>query len=305
MAATFVHQAFLYEDQDDYAQTIRQFTLEGLDAGNAALIAVPGANLRLLRRALQGRADDVVFADMAQVGRNPVRIIPFIADFLSRQRDRCVRFVGEPIWHGRPAAETVEGVRHEALLNVAFANAAAMILCPYDAARLDADVLADARRTHPELRCGGATLPSDAYRDPLEVYGARDRPLPPVAGFVATVPVSGDFRSLRDWVTTEARALSLSSCKVADLALATHEAVANTFVHAGGRGWARIWRGDGEVICEIADCGTIRDPLAGRRDPGADRAGGRGLWMINHLCDLVELRSGVDGTVLRLHMTLG
>jgi hypothetical protein len=34
----------------------------------------------------------------------------------------------------------------------------------------------------------------------------------------------------------------------------------------------------------------------------ADR--GRGLWLVNQLCDLVELRSDEEETVVRLHMTL-
>ena len=30
--------------------------------------------------------------------------------------------------------------------------------------------------------------------------------------------------------------------------------------------------------------------------------GGRGVWMANQLCDLVQVRSSDDGTVVRLHM---
>jgi len=42
--------------------------------------------------------------------------------------------------------------------------------------------------------------------------------------------------------------------------------------------------------------------MAGRRRPAADAAAGRGLWLINQLCDLVELRSGAAGTTLRMHI---
>jgi anti-sigma regulatory factor (Ser/Thr protein kinase) len=37
---------------------------------------------------------------------------------------------------------------------------------------------------------------------------------------------------------------------------------------------------------------------------GSDQTGGRGLWLANQLCDLVELRSGPVETVVRLHMRL-
>jgi hypothetical protein len=43
-------------------------------------------------------------------------------------------------------------------------------------------------------------------------------------------------------------------------------------------------------------------PLAGRVRPGPRQRYGRGLWMANQLCDLVQLRSRRDGTVARVHM---
>ena len=49
-------------------------------------------------------------------------------------------------------------------------------------------------------------------------------------------------------------------------------------------------------MCEVRD--------AGRERPAIDRDGGRGLWMVNQLCDLVELRSGDMGTVVRIHTWL-
>jgi anti-sigma regulatory factor (Ser/Thr protein kinase) len=66
-----------------------------------------------------------------------------------------------------------------------------------------------------------------------------------------------------------------------------------------------VWRDAGELVCEISDGGArIADPLAGRRRPDPRSPHGRGLWMINQVCDLVELRSGPGGTTVRLHMTL-
>jgi hypothetical protein len=55
-------------------------------------------------------------------------------------------------------------------------------------------------------------------------------------------------------------------------------------------------------VCEIA--GRIDDPLVGRRSPDHDGEHGRGMWLINQLCDLVELRPGPAGTTLRLRMSL-
>ena len=52
------------------------------------------------------------------------------------------------------------------------------------------------------------------------------------------------------------------------------------------------------MICELRDRGRIEDPLAGRRAPGSEQLGGRGLWIANAVCDLVQIRAGA----VRLHM---
>ena len=84
--------------------------------------------------------------------------------------------------------------------------------------------------------------------------------------------------------------------------LAVAELAANSIRHGGGRGILRIWHDDGSVIAEIRDRGLIEDPLAGRRAPAAEQLGGRGLWIANAVCDLVQVRSTAQGTAVRVHM---
>jgi hypothetical protein len=36
--------------------------------------------------------------------------------------------------------------------------------------------------------------------------------------------------------------------------------------------------------------------------PDPDPESGRGLWLVNQLCDLVQIRSGPSGTTIRVHM---
>jgi hypothetical protein len=50
----------------------------------------------------------------------------------------------------------------------------------------------------------------------------------------------------------------------------------------------------------VLDAGRVDDPLVGRRPPRPDSDSGRGLWMANQLCDLVQLRSGDGGTAVRV-----
>ncbi len=64
-----------------------------------------------------------------------------------------------------------------------------------------------------------------------------------------------------------------------------------------------LWCTTSSVICEVRDTGRITDPMVGRVRPDGDREGGWGVWMANQLCDLVQVRVGPGGTVVRVHMT--
>lgn len=63
-----------------------------------------------------------------------------------------------------------------------------------------------------------------------------------------------------------------------------------------------MWHDRESVICEVCDAGRIMDPLAGRRRPAKDPVGGRGLWIANQLCELVQVRTFLTGSVVRLHV---
>ena len=83
------------------------------------------------------------------------------------------------------------------------------------------------------------------------------------------------------------------------------EVAANSIRHGGGHGTALLWRTDQSVTCELRDAGVIADPLVGLVRPTAGQIGGRGLWFVNNLCDLVEVRSSPgEGTRVRLSMDL-
>ena len=124
--ATFAHEALLYAGVDSFVDGCTAFIREGVAAHEPVLVVVATHKIALLREALNGEADCVHFADMAEVGTNPARIIPAWQNFVDQNLrvGRPVRGIGEPIWAERSAIELVECQRHEALLNVAFAYAA-------------------------------------------------------------------------------------------------------------------------------------------------------------------------------------
>src|SRR5690348_10364841 len=129
------HAVLFYRSQDEYTDRIAAFVRAGLDQGEPVLIALPGDRAKAIDASLDSAPGEVAFADMAELGRNPARIIPEVRSFTAKHPGQRVRYVGEPVWPGRSPAEIREATRHEALINLAFARAQATILCPYDASR--------------------------------------------------------------------------------------------------------------------------------------------------------------------------
>lgn len=299
----FDHCALFYEGAEEYLAGCSAFIEAGLASNERVLVSVPGAKIEPMRAALNGGSDKVEFWNMNKVGHNPGRIIPAVRDWIDRGAGRC-RFVGEPIWPGRTTTEVIEATRHEALINLAFADADAVILCPYDVTGLDRDVVLDAERTHPDLiRCGQADA-SARYTDPLELWCSGDRAMPGPSELVLSRSIDIGLGSIRELTASAARAAGLDEGRSQDLVLAVDEAATNALVHGRGPARLRMWREDRELICEISDRGRLTEPLAGRRRPRPNWTHGRGVWMMNQLCDLVELRPMPDGTVVRLHVHL-
>jgi anti-sigma regulatory factor (Ser/Thr protein kinase) len=113
-----------------------------------------------------------------------------------------------------------------------------------------------------------------------------------------------DLAAIRAVVHRYAIQAGLSEARAIDLTLAVSEVAANTVKHAKSPGSLKIWYDAKEIVCQIHDEGIITDPLAGRRQPSLDAAGGHGLWIVNQVCDQVEILSDEAGTTIRLHMTL-
>ncbi|HEY3003659.1 MAG TPA: ATP-binding protein, partial [Kribbellaceae bacterium] len=86
-----------------------------------------------------------------------------------------------------------------------------------------------------------------------------------------------------------------------DLALAAHEICKNS-VRFAGDGTFAIWTEGDTLQCETTDGGRIDQLLVGRAVPAPLAEGGRGLWLANQLCDLVQIRSSREGTTVRLHV---
>lgn len=310
-AEEFQHEALFYAGLDDFLAGTVPFLREGLEHEEAMLVAVPDVRLRALQAALRSELHEstqpITFLDMAEIGHNPAHIIPAWSQFLRDNGGGTtpVRGIGEPIWSGRSAAELVECQRHETLLNVAFADSGAWkLLCPYDTVGLPADVIEEAERSHPWVsRADGWRAMSAQCRDLELMAQPFDLPLPPPTCDTSSVAFElDDIPDVRKLVAVCARVAGLSPDRIDDLVLAVHEIAGNSIRHGGGRGTMRVWYDDTAVVCEVTDGGRIEAPLVGRQVPDDDSLGGRGLWIANQLCDLVQIRALAGGNVVRVHM---
>jgi anti-sigma regulatory factor (Ser/Thr protein kinase) len=304
----FRHEALLYASRGEFLAGTVPFIREGVAAGEAVLVVETAETIAMLRGALGDASAAVMFADMAAVGKNPALIIPAWRAFVDREGadGKGLRGIGEPIWAERTEEQLIECQRHESLLNVAFAGGRPwQLLCPYDTSRLGTAVIDEARRSHEYVtQSGGSTVSAefrgvDASAAPFDAQLAE----PARPGRTATFDREG-LLDLRRKVARFATSAGLGAGRATELVTAVNEVATNSLQHGGGDGTLRMWRSERAVVCEIRDAGIYRRALGDRERPGERPGDPRGLWLANQLCDLVQIRTLSEGTVVRLHVEL-
>ncbi|WP_030440337.1 ATP-binding protein [Actinoplanes subtropicus] len=114
--------------------------------------------------------------------------------------------------------------------------------------------------------------------------------------------VPGDLATVREFVRAESERLGLTRIRADLLAVAVSELATNTLQHTDGGGLVRIWAEPGRVRCEVVDGGD--PPGFGRAMPSADAPRGRGLAIVERICDEVGIHPDGEGTAVRLGMLL-
>jgi anti-sigma regulatory factor (Ser/Thr protein kinase) len=296
----FEHQAAFYRGVDGLVDVVVPFVWEGIRRGEPVLVALLPDRLAAVEAALGADATRVDFVDMAELGANPACIIPEWRRFVEDARGEAhFRGVGEPVWSGRRDVEIEEAALHEALLNVAFDGGPAWdLMCPYDMDALPAYVIEEAARCHPiavgsavEARYAGPGLARTRFTSALS-------PAPAAADVLDFGPA--DLKGLRSVVSRLAGQAGVRRGAADDVVLAAHELATNSIIHGGGAGVMSAWTEPGAFVVEVRDGGVIDDPMVGRDLLLGLAENGRGIWMANQLCDLVQVRSGPSGTVVRL-----
>lgn len=282
--AGFQHDAFVHASDEEFVRLAATFVLEGLAAGEKIVAVVPPERIAILRDTLGATHNQVRFIDMTVAGGNPARLIPLWREHVG---PGPVRGLTEAAFTGRSAAAYDEVLLHEALTDIAFAgDPSFQLLCAYEAS-----VGIDPTATH----SGAEALAEKTFRTALS--GVPDRAERLEFGLA-------DLGHVRQWVNGQASSFGVSRDRLDDLALALHEICTNSIRFGGGSGTLTVWVAEGALICDVADRGRIDDLLVGRVLPPLDGLGGRGVWLANQLCDLVQLRSGDDFAQVRLHTRL-
>lgn len=307
MSEGFRHEALVYRDEQGFLDGTVPFIRVGLDRDEPVMVAVDEDKIARLRSELADGAAHVQFVDMGALGRNPARVLPIWRRFVTEHAaDGPMRGVAEPVWQGRAAHELAEYEHHDSLLDFAFGDTDDFtLLCPYDAGELPADVIEAAYRRHPWIADGNGGKASQTYakRDPEELPFAGSLPAP--RGEVEQLEFDRQhLAAVRRFVEMAAESAGINGTRRSDIVLAASELAANSVVHGGGSGTARVWCEPDAFLFEVADRGVIDDALVGRRRPTPDQLHGRGLWIVNQLCDLVQVRSDTDGSVVRFRIDL-
>ncbi|CAG7654466.1 sensor histidine kinase [Actinacidiphila bryophytorum] len=299
------HELYPYRGRDEFVEGTMSFIQDALEIGEAVVVAVPPDKASMLRTEI--REDDAVrYVDTSSVAHYPGRHIAAWQEWISEHvaHGRPVRGIGESPWDTvRTPAEADELRYHEWLLNKVFAQGPAWwLLCPYDLDHDDAE-LEEMARCHPEVRSQGRTVPCEEY-DSQAPYACSELSLP-LERFEEFAYTSGDLGAMRDKIVACAELSGLTGRRLSELCLAATEVATNSIRHGGGRGILRAWNQHTWLVCDFHDAGHFTDPLAGRTRPSPRQLGGRGLWLVHQLCDLVQIRSTPDkGTMVRLHTEL-
>lgn len=299
----FVHEALYYRDLAEFVAGVLAFVRAGVAAGEPCLVALPEPRLRLIEAELGPARDQVSFVDMAAAGKNPNRILPAVLQaFVDGSRPARVRIISESIYAGRSAEAVAAGVRHESLVNLAFAGIDVAIRCPVDVAALP-HLVPYSERTHPVI-VAGEVRPSLGFTDPVTMLAILNQPLPEPRRPVDSLVVGDDCRGevVDRFLAVHADKAGLGASRVADLQCAAAAILAGAA--AEGAATLRVWAEPDRIICEIRAPGEVVDLMAGRVLPDPDSPRAHALRAADAWCDLVQTHTSAVATVTRLHVEL-
>ena len=308
----YVHDALLYDDRQQLVDTTVPFLLDGLAAGDAAVVAAGTGTASAIRDALDGdpRVHVLERGDVYRA-RTPSAITTFrrLAEERVAGGARQVRVVGE-VDFGVTERDWLEWMRYEAVINAALADWPLWGLCVFDTRTLPEPVLESALRTHSSVATPAGRSPNPDFVQPADYLRQLPVPVEPLEAAPPRLWARdvADFIGLRHAVAAELATVHASRDLIEDYLLAVDEMTSNALRHGKPPVSLRLWVGEDRIVCSIDDGGQgSTDPFAGYGPAhGEDLSrGGMGLWLARQLCDHVDLAADDDGARVRLTVRLG
>jgi anti-sigma regulatory factor (Ser/Thr protein kinase) len=306
-ASGYIHDALLYDSDDELTGAAVPFLLDGLAAGDAAVVSAGARTAGVLAAAVDGDPR-VQVLDRSEVylSRTPTAITAFrrVAERCSADGTGRVRVVGE-VDFGCTERDWLEWQRYEAVINVALADRPLWGLCIFDTRRLPEQVLASTLRTHPNLVTVQGRGSNPLFGDPVRYL--RSLPVPPepledTPPRLAARDVS-DVTCLRHAVAAELATTDAALDMREDFLAAVDETTTNAVRHGSPPVDVALWLSPDRLVCAVTDRGRgWDDPLAGYGPAHGDdlSRGGMGLWLARQLCDHVDISRHEDGVTVRL-----
>lgn len=190
----------------------------------------------------------------------------------------------------------------DAAFNVALADLAVELTCFFPELPLHQAIIEGARRNHSMLLVDGQLRHNPEHRSPREVLVERPAPAPILLG-------PPDLRlSFGAWQLNEVRTLveqalleaDYGRTRAEDIVLAVNEVATNAVEHGTNEAMLCVWIGRDEIVCEVHDTGSLRDPLPGLQAPHPSDPRGRGVWIARQLCDSLHVWADRGGTHVRM-----
>lgn len=302
--ALSTHRALFHHTDIELLAGLVPFVRGGIDADERVVVVVRSSIGEMLREQL-GTSRGFDLLDSSDLYTFPSHTL---SSYIDTVRDgtaggRPMRVAGEPIWAGRSPVEIDEWTCVEAACNVAFAQSPLQMLCPYDVSALSPDVIAAARRTHPEISRGSHVASSPEF-SPLEhhlqIRASALDPHPPrceqisIFGAADVVPVV-------QFVDSFARSSAMAANRIDNLTSAVHLLVTEVGAIVDDQSrpaWLRLWIDGADLICQVESPTMRVSPFAEMIPPSHDPGG---LWLVGQRCDVLAVRVQPHLTIVRLH----
>lgn len=302
---TFLHEAALYDTDEEFLAVVVPFLRAGVAAGEPTLLGVNRRQEGLVRESMDRDAEGVTMLEGESQYARPLAALrlnhELFTGHVAAGAPR-VRIVGE-VPHPGTGAAWDGWVRYEAVINDLYSAFPIWGICPYDTRNTPDDVLADVRRLHTHLATPEGSVASADYTDPVTFLAERaadaldvlERAEPQVE---LDDPTPAGARHA---VAALAGAAGLGGDRTDDAVLAVNEAVSNAIAHGRPPVRMRAWADADRVVVAVRDAGTgPPDPYAGLLPGRASRLqAGLGLWVLNQVCSRVALTSGPEGFTVR------